>query len=759
MIKSIALFLSFAAIIFTLKAEPLIWFDGSVDPSGKPPGKLLSGNEDYYGEVVLTGMEYSYEQIPDRNEDTRPNRTGLTGRTLINGFRGLGVSMSKGKPVVVICDFKHECVFTEFDVVSESKKLMMKLEGSLDGKQWQTLFEQSYADSPENLLHRIKLEQQPRARFLRLSVQAPGKITWLDEIIAWGEVPGMTEADEVFDAPAQGEYPIGVVFPTVTGVGKSAVSDREAFYWVQSLTPEQRNEAAVWFQVPTWDSISHQPLLPTSAEVGRSIRIVMARNEVEHVAVALKNTLVSQPRELRIRLPEVKCANDNTAEKLSARLGVMGVIGDRGFGNNLGPIFYPGNVLGSSLMAKYLLNGRQIRSFPDIVLHPAATTVFWLTLSSEYAAPGIYHTELAFDGGKPMAVEIEVLDVTLPQVFALVKAYSNASSTMFPFVYGDRDRRDIDYALDCGLSDFRRLTESQEQELLKQSKAKDIKILYSGGNIIPNEYIRNIHRKEWTKAEDLPAATVIADHVKDVVAKMKARGFDYQDWYARTGDEPGRHNMAAVAAVCRMVRQADPKVQIYLNPCYWAGYDRNGVAPDDVVSGDLKDWYNECVDISVPLFLLLENRPESMKSFSAPRLANAYYMVSGHLDRSESAAEIQKYRKMAWRSFSMGFNGWGFYAFYSPRGSAWNHFDRNPSGEGLKEPNDYSVVYPGLREFVPTRQSEALRQGKEDYQLLSLLRQQGATELLDKLMERFKQGEDPMQLRLEALRAAASFKR
>ena len=111
---------------------------------------------------------------------------------------------------------------------------------------------------------------------------------------------------------------------------------------------------------------------------------------------------------------------------------------------------------------------------------------------------------------------------------------------------------------------------------------------------------------------------------------------------------------------------------------------------------------------------------------------------------------------MAWESFLRNFNGWAFYSFYSPRGCAWDHFDRNPVGEGLQEPNDYSIVYPGPRGFVPTRQSEALRQGKEDFQLLHLLRLQGKTELLSQLMKRYRQGEAPERLRLEALSAAQS---
>lgn len=746
-----------AALSLTLHAD-LIWFDGSVDPSGKPPGKLLSGNEDYYGEVAHTGMTYSYREAPEAPADNRPNRRGKTGRVLVNGFRGKGVGMKKGRELSVTCDFKGKCVFSEFDIVSKSKKFEAKLELSSDGRSWTTLFEQSYEQSPEKLLHRIRLEKKPEGRYLRLTMRNPGKVTLLDEIIVWGDVREPSRTAAAIEAPAKGEYPTGVVYPTITGIGKSAVSDREAFYWTDSLSEEQKREKALWFQVSAWGPVSDCPLLPDAREIGRPIRIIMARNEVEHVAMALKNTLVEGKRDLRILQPAVRNAAGGRAEKISARLGIMGVIGDRGFGNNLGPIFHEGNLPGGELMEKFLLNGRNIRNYPEITLDPASAAVFWFTVDTDNASPGIYRTELCYEGGKALPIEIEVVDVVLPEVFSFVKTYSKPASTMFPFVYADRDRRDIEYMLDCGVSDFTTPTPAQETIIRELAGKQKKKVLFSAGFLIPPKYVHNIYCRIWRKADDFPpgAAEEIARHVKSVVEKMKARNLDYDDWYGTTGDEPGHHNMEAIAFVCRLIRKADPNVKIYLNPCYWTGFDRNAVTDDATVAKDLASWYSECVDLSIPMFLLLRKHPESFRYFSSPRFVNAYYLVSAHLDRSENAAEIQKYRKMAWESFLRNFNGWAFYSFYSPRGCAWDHFDRNPVGEGLQEPNDYSIVYPGPIGFVPTRQSEALRQGKEDFQLLHLLRQQGKTELLSQLMKRYRQGEAPERLRLEALSAAQS---
>jgi hypothetical protein len=176
------------------------------------------------------------------------------------------------------------------------------------------------------------------------------------------------------------------------------------------------------------------------------------------------------------------------------------------------------------------------------------------------------------------------------------------------------------------------------------------------------------------------------------------------------------------------------------------------------VSRDLSIWYNKYIDISLPVFLMLNNRPRSQKIFTSPRMVNGYYYVSGHLDRSESAAEVQKYRRMPWDSFAMGMNGWAFYSWYSPRGSAWNHFDQSPPGQGFREPSDYQIVYPGPRGVIPTRQSEALREGWEDWRLLNLIKDRHQQAFLDQLYEEYHTGQTSLEdLRLKALKYIATF--
>ena len=123
--------------------------------------------------------------------------------------------------------------------------------------------------------------------------------------------------------------------------------------------------------------------------------------------------------------------------------------------------------------------------------------------------------------------------------------------------------------------------------------------------------------------------------------------------------------------------------------------------------------------------------------------------------RSERRDEVTLARRMAWDSFALGFNGWSFYSYYSPRANAWNHFDRNPRGEGLQEPSDYQMNYPGPRGIIVTRHSEALRQGWEDWRLLNLLKTQGKQGVIDGLLRDYHRGVDTERLHDRAVRAAA----
>ncbi|MHB0935235.1 MAG: hypothetical protein ACYC6A_02495 [Armatimonadota bacterium] len=735
-----------------------VWWDGSTDNADTPPGKLLSDNAGYWGECVLTGVDYRYETEPESPAEKRANAPGQSGRALVDGNPGTGAGISGGRMLTVVFDFNRICAFAEWDVITPTKQVAITIEmREAEDAAWRTVFTRESEACPDQQFHRVAFATPATGRFVRLTLGS-AEITRLNEILAWGDA--REDTPEQITPITQGQYPVGIAFPTVTGISKSAVSDRESFYWVQSLKPAHRKQAAVWSRVPTWSAISSSPILPTPESVNKPVHLVMARNETETVALALKNTLVDSPRNVEVKLSRFTASDGSAVPGISGKIGVFGVIGDRGFGNNLGPIFTADNLLGKSLLQKYLLNGNEIKDFPRLALAPSGGAVLWLSVTANGVKPGVYKAYLQAAGNEVITIKVDVLDVTLPMTFAHVKTYSANRTTMFPFEYADRSERDYAYALDSGISDW-------EHNALASKMAADrgMKLLYRFGFLIPvwndpaPDYVGMIWQGKWAKEADFPkdAPESVARKVRHVVEKATALGLSYDEWYGTTGDEPGTGNIAAVAYMCRLIKETDPKVRIYVNPCYWAGFDDGGVADDATVSqglrgqGNAADWYRKSVDISMPLMLLLRDRPQSLKEFSAPRMVNSYYYVSGHLGRSEEASEILMYRRMAWDSFALGFNGWAFYAWYGPRANPWNHFDQDG-----REPSDYQIVYPGPRGVIPTRHSEALREGWEDWRLLNLLRDKGLHSALQQALRSYKNGEPVEEIRLKALRAAAA---
>ena len=85
-------------------------------------------------------------------------------------------------------------------------------------------------------------------------------------------------------------------------------------------------------------------------------------------------------------------------------------------------------------------------------------------------------------------------------------------------------------------------------------------------------------------------------------------------------------------------------------------------------------------------------------------------------------------------------NGWGFWRCHCPAGNPWDDFESGIS---------YQMVYPGPRGPVATRQSEALREGWEDWCLLNLLKEKGLDRILKELLRAYEAGTPVEELRLK----------
>lgn len=726
------------------RAEEVLWYDGTSSPP--PPGRLLSDNDGYWGDSVRTGVEYTYEKAPDNPADVWRDQPGKFGRRLLDGHpRGnwwtpVGIT----GPLVVTFDFKRSCVFREVDLDTRNRRVAIRLEvADTPTGPWETVLERSRADCPDRQLHRLPLAGAPRGRCLRLSVEAEG-ITWLEEVLIWGDAEVTSEAPEAIQPLTPPPPAAEIAFQSLPGIEKTAFSDGTFWEWQRSLGPAAK-QPAVWSEVSTWDSISDRPLLPAPGDRRREVVIPMARNETECVALALTNVSWEKPWETVVALSPFRSADGCEAKGLSGQVRVAGTIGSRYYGVNIGPLFASDNLLPPGLMQRYLTNGAWIQAFPKLTLGRAGSAVLWLCITAANARPGEYVGRLSCRGGPSVRLRAQVLDVTLPQPRVWLQTYSGATS-MFPFVHADRAAKEVAYKESLGVTVWNGFPEEGTLAQRARRPGRTFFHIWGIGDYGHRLYGGGIDPEKLTAEDEQKIAEMIRGHVD----KARSLGLGYEDWYVELTDEPGQGNSPAFGALCRLIRKADPQVRIYCNPSFWVG---NGCLPDAPVYEALSPWYNDCVDVSCPLYLLLRDRPQCLTLFDAPRPVRAFYYVSTQSAKSERSEQVELYRQMAWEAFRRGWNGWGFYSYFAPRGDPWNDFDADwYTGEDLP---DYQMVYPGPYGPLPTRQAEALREGWEDYCLLTLLQSRRKRRELQALLADYAAGKPLVQLRRRALEIAA----
>lgn len=726
----------------------LIWWDGSADTADGPPGLLLSENGGYWGEQVLTGVSYEYEAPPDNPAD-RYRDTEEFGRRLLDGrVRGnwwvpVGVS---NRPLVVTFDFQRPCRFTEVDLIcSRSPRVGLKLETrAAPDEPWAIIHEAPLESQPENPFQRIPLSEPAQGRYVRLTAEAPG-ILYVDEVLVWGDAEVSAEYPEAIRPLAEPENHGGVAYSSIPGVAGTVLSDAQYWDWARRLEAAGRRLPVVWSRVPTWDTITDRPLLPEPAEVVSSVQVEMARNETECVALALTST-DDQPLPVTPALSAFQTGTGSVALGIAGTLRIAGAAPSRHFGVGLSPLFEAGNLLDDGLMQRYLTNGAQIADFPRLTLGPVGSAVLWLSVTTDDAAPGRYRARLSCGAGSPVMVEVRVHDVTLPDPPVWLNTWSR-TTTQFPLEYADRPEREVAYKQSLGVTVWNGFPEPGSLSALARERGRALFHVYG----IPSKYVHDLYASRIDpaaiSAEDRAAIT---EHVRGLVQRAGELGMGYEDWYVELTDEPGPRNSAGFGAIAALIKQADPRVRVYCNPCFWVG---DGVVGDSEVFAALSPWYSQVVDVSVPLYLLLRDRPRCYELFTAPRAINAQYDVATQSARGEAAAHVERYRRMAWDAFGHGFNGWGFYSYYAPRGDPWD--DRDVDWSTREDRADYQMVFPGPRGPIATRPAEAVREGWEDYRLLTLLRERGAEAQVAALLAARAAGEPLAELRLQALRLAA----
>lgn len=720
-----------------------LWWDGTRDSESAAPGKLLSDNDGYWGDCVLTGVEYHYTGTPpDAPADSVGDDHTKFGRRLLDGAATGDWHVPVGainRPLVTVFDFKRACLFRELDLATQSNKVAVTIEcADAETGPWRDISAIALAACPDKPFHRFPLPVST-GRFLRLTVQGAA-FTYLNEVLVWGDAaPGDKTPEAINPVTPPPAAPNGTAFSSLPGIPKTTFADSLFHDWQHQLGGLAK-QPAVWSRVPTWDSITDKPLLPATSEANHPVTLAMARNETQCAALALTNTSLLSTAVGDVALSAFRSAlsKPQAGPLPVGQVRAAGTIGSRWYGVNVGPLFAADNKLGPNLMHRYLTNSDDIKDFPRLSLPPAGSAVCWLSVTTANVRPGIYQATLRF-GSSLVPVRLEVLDVTLPHPRVWVNTWSG-TTPMFPFVYGDRPAREVAYKQDLGVTVWNGLPTPGSDAALARQPRRTVYQTF----ILPWDYV-NIGYNNKIKPDALTPKdqAAITAYVHGLVTQAKALGLTYDDWYGELWDEPGVGNAAIFGAMAQMVHEADPHVRLYCNPCFWVGSD---VTDDAAEYAALQPWYSGMA-ISVPLSANLYNHPKSLALYNAPRPFRAFYGVDTASAKSERAADVERYRRKAWDAFARGWNGWGFYSYYAPRANPWTDFDTG-------EP-DYQMVYPGPRGLIPTRPSEAVREGWQDYCLLSLLKQRGLNAELASILKDYAAGVPLETLRIRALNAAA----
>lgn len=707
-------------------APTVRWYDGTTAPA--PRGALLTDNPGYWGEMVPTGVRYSYPEAPSNPADVLGADKTKFGNRLLDGQRGGNWHSPVGmnhKPLAIDFDFQQTITLGEIAVAEyreqnlKMAEIAVKTEGN---EEWRKVLS---LDSSTGPLHRLVLPQPVQARHVRLTLQSDAAVTYVSQVWMWGE------AQPSAAAPQNGFFSEIKDFPETRDAtpGDATILSPQALAQWRQQTGFSEN-GLVWQTAPTWQMLERSPLknafLPGKEALRQAVEITATQNESESAALFLVNAS-EEPQQIAVELEPFKDAEGRSTPSLENEVFAAGAIWTRRWGHTLRPLFSATNKPGAAQMQKYLTNGAVIKDFPTLHLPPRGTALLWINARTQNAAPGKYSAILKA-GTQRIPVQLEVLPVQLPQPDVWMRFWGNVPTAIRNlWSSDDAIRREVKYQQSLGASVWQGFpVDGSYMKTAQQSAREQGRRSYFMRGISPT--IRDAGYTGKLDPENLgeDLKKQVRDEVQQMVQDARAAGLSYDDWSIELWDEPTPKNMKSWAAVARLVKETDPQVQVYMNPLFWTreGTNPAGFVNDERQVQELDGWYNQLVDISVPILgqTDAEKYPEANRQFYnfLPRRVRAYF------------THPNPGRMLSWDAFLRDYNGWGSYAYFAPRRDAWNDFDDREF--------DYQIVYPGPNGAIPTIESESMRESWDDYRLLTLLKQRGKTAELEEILKIYRNG-------------------
>ena len=531
--------------------------------------------------------------------------------------------------------------------------------------------------------------------------------------------------------------------------------DRSLWQRLFGSKPSATSSDVAWNVVPDWKHPMQVDKLPTPGTMNQPVRMLLTRNETEGVPIVLRNLNLDAITELRPTL-----AGFPSGAKLEGRIAVAGALWTLRYGCILSPLFAEGNLLNPGRLDKYLTNARQIADFPALHLGPGEAVLLWLKITASDTPAGIYSARLELGAGHPsIPIEVEVLAAELPRPRLFVRSWGQPTR-MLPFTTEARLKNEISSMLDSGYRLFNEndsdagVTPAQVQwspfrrasfQIARQINKQSFCLSMCPGYIPPE--IRKDRAKGQALLQDPTFQEGLRQRVKNLVSMATLHGLDYADWVVELWDEPGiagENDYLLYADMARMIKAADPKVRISCNP-YLRVRDASGnlriASPGEALKLLQETEYSKWCDVSIPIEWMADIPELHSQLAGAKRDYNLYYVhpCPG--------------RKMPWKAFTMGANGWGYYSYFRGPDACidsdpWTDFDEGSGG------SDYLVVYPGPQGAVPTFLSEEMREGYDDFCLLTLLKEKGLQAEVETLLKDTTPLTHRRQRAMELLRTA-----
>jgi len=701
-----------------------IWMDSSVE--NNPPGKLLSNNFRWYGDAEITEMTYRYLTPILSFGDSESDTPYMIGKRLIDGrcdTRFKNPVRANGE-LTVEFDFQAEYDFTEADAFIYSGYEKASLSVSSDGENFHDV---CTVKAPENQnLIRLPFPEKQKGRYLRITFT--GDIT-LFQVWIWGDAEA-SEAQGISGAQAM-ELANSIAFQSIMGAPHTSFSDVEAFKWEKRLKKSGIVKKAVFSHLPAYESITLNPILPEPKQVNAPIDVRLCRDSSAVVCLALTNTNSNAPTNIEVTVDSAS---------LKAELFTGACMPSRWYGCAIGPLLdNKDSVISKPLLYKYTSNAPVICDFPLLHLPPAGTAVLWVRLSGDNIESGEYSVTIT-GGDSQVKINARVLPVTLGTPKSGMLQWGDGT-VMQPLIQADRFEKEVAYRKEIGLNIYSGWPSPGSLQAVARDMDPTSKFMHT--------IFVGIMCEHWQHPDD-SLKEEVARLVNQCLIDAEKAGLSYDRWFVSIPDEPHRENIKGFLKIAKMIKECDPNIMIYSNPAFWTGFENDAVEPDDIIDECLREDYG-LIDISMPLMLNLDDRPKALHHFTTPRAYNGQYAVAAqHMD-SDRSGLLSLGRVSVWDSVSRGMNLWGFYSYHQPSFESWeNRFEPDVEIDGTI---NYQCVYAGARGPVPTRASEAVREGYDDFRIMEMLKEKAPQLHADLCREYLDGNQDFIEMRERMLKA------